>query len=215
MLKKSILSIFALGLLAVSGLAQAQNFCEGKNNGPVIPVADLDGNPRPYAVSCCPPSYRLQGIACSDMNNSHNQRDKNLDTLDVCTAVCRHVTNGNFLYPNRDMQRKPAVYQCDKTEIVDALYCKDSHRHGGGTNSDYADGCTVGCYNPRTKQRRVVYSADIATNPRPASVVTVNLPERVTGIACKDVVKETGSTNSDRADGCTFVKATYLPIVKR
>lgn len=181
--------VFVVALVFVSVTSYAQ-YCGGS----IQQVSDLSSNRRAYAVACCPDGYRVQGIACSDLPEEQ-------DMGDGCTTVCRSIKDGNRQEFSGDIQRNPAVYECDKTEVMAGIACKDTDKHGGGVNSDVADGCTVFCQNPKSKAVRRIRSDDIDGNRNAGYDVTVLLPRRVVGIACKD--KDSGT--SDRLDGCTII----------
>lgn len=186
---KKLLTVMAAALLLmVASSAQAQ-YCGGN----LVPNNDLGGNNRGWNVSCCPAGYRVQGVACADLPPDQ-------DLLDGCSAVCRSIAKGNIMQPAYDFQRTPTVYQCDKTEVLAGIMCKDRNFEGKG-DDDVSDGCTAVCQKPNTSNLRTVYSGDIAGTNRDPNQITVMLPTRVVGIACKDVNK--GS--SDRADSCTII----------
>lgn len=189
MLKKMLATVFVLGATLSSGAVLAQ-YCGGE----IEVVGDLVGNNRAWNISCCPEGYRVHGVACADLPPDQ-------DFGDGCTAVCRSTTAGNTMQPNADFQRVASVFQCQPSEVMVGIICKDAHGVGTGQNSDVADGCTPVCQNPTSKATRDVLNADIAGNPRSESRVMAYGSKRVVGIACQDLQK--GS--SDRLDGCTLI----------
>lgn len=201
MFKKIILSAAFCAAMALSA-SSAYSFCGGN----VVPDNDCDSNPRNFSTSCCPSGYRVQGVAYSDMSNS--------DYADAVSAVCRHIQKGNDMMPT-DFQRSPVVFMCEKQEVLAGIACKDMDKKSG-KNSDNLDGCTAICQRPGDSNLRMVYNNDIAGNSRSFVQHTVSLPERVVGIAYKDVNKERDANdydNSDRAD-CATISHKYQPIVQ-
>lgn len=193
-MKKWMISLAVLGLMAITGSASAQ-YC----GGTLVQDNDCSSNGRGYSASCCPSGYRVQGVAYNDMSGS--------DYVDAVSAVCRHVVKGNDMMPT-DFQTAPVVHVCQKTEVMKGIACKDMPKKSG-KNSDILDGCTAICYNPTTKNTRTIYSKDLAENGRPYVVHTVDLPNRIQGIMYKD--QDKGS--SDRAD-CATISYKHEPIVK-
>ncbi|MBF0104505.1 MAG: hypothetical protein HQM16_04165 [Deltaproteobacteria bacterium] len=194
MFKKTLLSLVVLGLVLAAGTASAQ-YC----NGTIVPDNDCDSGNRAYSTSCCPRGYRAQGVAYNDMAGS--------DEADAISPICRHVSKGNDMMPT-DFQTQPVQHLCDKTEVMSGIACKDMPKKGA--QADDLDGCTAICYNPKTKQERMLYSADLEGN-RSRQYVThkIDLPNRIFGIAYKD--RDRGS--SDVAD-CATIVYRYEPIVK-
>ena len=199
MIKKSILSmaVFALTALAAN---TSFGFCGG------TPVYNNDcaSNPRGYAVSCCPRGYRVQGVAYNDHAGS--------DYVDAVSAVCRHVVKGNDMMPT-DFQRPPVVFMCNKTEVMAGIAQKDMPKKGG-KNSDVLDGVTAICQTPGSKSLRMVYNRDLAGNGRSYVRTVTYLPNRIVGIAYKDISKNNVLTrgNSDRAD-CATVSYRHCPKI--
>jgi len=190
MAKYTFICLATLASLLIASVSYAQ-YCGGN----IQYSSDLTGNSRPWNVSCCPTGYRVQGIACADLPPKQ-------DFGDGCSAICRSISKGNIMQPANDFQRHPALYQCDKTEVLAGIVCRDSTGHGGGSQSDVADSCTAVCQKPGSKNLRVVYNNDFNTNAKSAqNRVVTYLPTRVVGIACKDQDKGT----SDRLDGCTII----------
>lgn len=188
MSKKFLLALTVLGLMSLAGSASAQ-YCGGS----IMYNNDLSGNGRGWNTSCCPDGYRVQGIACSDLPPDQ-------DLMDGCSAVCRSIEKGNIMQPANDFQRTPTVYQCEKQEVLAGIMCKDVNFTGKG-DDDVSDGCTAVCQKPNNSNLRQVYNGDIGGTNRDPNQLTVYLPTRVVGIACKDLAK--GS--SDRADSCTII----------
>ncbi|MCP5464975.1 MAG: hypothetical protein H7A33_08130 [Deltaproteobacteria bacterium] len=199
MFRKVIFSFLSVSLLLVGNFAQAQ-YC----GGTVVNDNDCGSNARPFAVSCCPDGYRVQGVAYNDLYKS--------DYADAVGPVCRHVVKGNDMLVV-DFQTSPVLHVCDKTENMVGIACKDMPKKGG-KNSDVLDGCTAICKNPKTNQTRLLYSADLAGNGRSYVKHMIDLPQRVVGMAYKDGDwKGAHVGGSDRAD-CATIVHKYLPIVK-
>lgn len=195
MLRKILVALVVLGSVALGSQAQAQ-YC----GGTLVQDNDCASNTdRSYSASCCPPGYRVQGVAYNDLQGS--------DYADAVSAVCRHVTKGNTMMPT-DFQTQPVVHMCEKTEILLGIAYKDMPK--GGKRSDILDGVTAICQNPTTKATRTLYSNDLAGNGRGYETRTISLPNRIVGIIYKDIGK---GTDSDRAD-CVTVSYKYQPIVK-
>lgn len=198
-MKYVILSLSVLAMLAMYAPAYADG---GPCQGTILSSSDLDGNnKRPWNFSCCQTGYRLHGLVCSDIAGK--------DDGDGCSAVCRSIKTGDIALAHSDHQGQRGTYQCDKTEVMVGIECRDSSKHGGGVNSDVADTCTPICENPKTGNLRTVPNHDMqSTGSRgtPNRVVRrLNSGERATGIACKDIANGT----SDRLDGCTIVTAPF------
>lgn len=190
-MKHMLVGLFVMSILLITGFAQAESFCGGT---PMF-NADISGNKRPWTVSCCPDGYRVQGIACADLPPAQ-------DLADGCSVVCRSIQKGNLMKVIGDFQRQPEQMVCHKTEVMAGIMCKDMAKHSKG-DDDVADSCTAVCQKPGSNTLRTIPRGDIDGNPREQQVYTTLLPQRVVGLACKDVDKGT----SDRMDGCT-------PIVK-
>lgn len=190
MFKKVLFSVALLAGFSMTGAASAQ-YC----GGTLVPDNDCGSNTkRPYSTVCCPRGYRAHGVAYNDMAGS--------DYADAVSPVCRHVTKGNDMYP-QDFQTPPVVHMCKKTEVMSGIACKDMPKKG--KNADNLDGCTAICFNPKTRQERMIYSKDLAENGRSYVRHTVSLPNRVFGIAYKDISKGRSGGSSDRADCATIV----------
>jgi len=188
-MKKFLATMAIMATFMVSSLVQAQSYCGGN----IVFNSDLSSNNRSWNTTCCPDGYRVQGIACSDLPNQ--------DLGDGCSAVCRSISKGNRMIANSDNQRTPDVKECNNSEVLAGIMCKDMAKNSKG-DDDVSDGCTAVCQKPGSTNLRVVHKDDIAGNPREQNQTTVLLPKRVVGIACKDVQKGT----SDRLDGCTIIE---------
>ncbi|EKD51279.1 MAG: hypothetical protein ACD_62C00293G0015 [uncultured bacterium] len=200
MFKKTLVTVVTLTTVLVAGHVYAQS-C----GGTIVSDNDCTSNNRPYAESCCPSGYRVQGVAYNDMNKS--------DYVDAVSAVCRHVVKGNDMMPT-DFQTAPVTHVCEKVEVMSGISCKDMPGKGSGHNSDILDGCTANCMNPTSKQTRMLYSADLAGNGRPYVTHTIDLPNRIVGVLYKDGDwKGDYVGGSDRAD-CATVSYKYQPIVQ-
>ncbi|MBF0105239.1 MAG: hypothetical protein HQM16_07920 [Deltaproteobacteria bacterium] len=189
MFKKTLVGFVVLGVVAFVGTAQAQ-YC----GGTIVSDNDCDSNTgRPYSTSCCPDGYRAQGVAYNDMAGS--------DEADAISPICRSITAGNDMMPT-DFQTTPVSHLCDNTEVMSGIACKDMPLQGA--QADYLDGCTAVCFNPTTKQTRTLHSEDLGGNTGRSYVThTVELPNRVFGIAYKD--SNNGTGKSDVADCATIV----------
>lgn len=180
---KRLITLASFGVFAFTAF-QANAFC----GGTVVYDNDCGSNARAFSVSCCPSGYRVQGVAYNDINKK--------DKADAVSAVCRSITKGNDMMPS-DFQTNPVVSMCDKTEVLAGIACKDMKK------SDALDGCTAICQKPGSKNLRMVYSNDLASNPRAYNKHTVFLPKRVVGIGYKDQTKGR-SMGSDEADCATI-----------
>lgn len=191
MLKKSIVVLATLSLISLAGNVLAQSAC----GGTMMANNDLSSNGRPWGISCCPDGYRVQGIACSDLPPDQ-------DLADGCSAVCRSISKGNIMMPANDFQRQPDPVMCPKQDVMAGIVCKDMNHNSKG-DDDVTDSCTPVCQHPGSTALTVMSKGDLNNNGREANQMTVMLPQRVVGIACKDINKGT----SDRLDSCS-------PIVK-
>lgn len=181
---KKILTVAAFVAMTAFGATNAFSFCGGS----VVYDNDCGSNPRGFSASCCPSGYRVQGVAYNDI--------KKKDHADAVSAICRSIAKGNDMMPS-DFQTHPVTFMCDKTEVLAGIACKDLPK------SDGLDGCTAICQKPGSKNLRMVYNNDLASNPRAYNRHTVYLPKRVVGIAYKDRTKGS-STGSDEADCATI-----------
>lgn len=190
MVKKILTTVAALAVIVSAGTVQA--FCGGQ----VAVSNDCAGNQEPYATSCCPQGYRVQGVAYSDL--------KGEDGLNGIQAYCRKYKGNETTIPNKDQLeggKGIVTIACESTEIMSALGCDDMQ------GKDKLDGCIIECYNPTTKASRWVNpNGDIGSNPR--AVSRIKLPNRIQGIGWK---KNHG--NTDQTD-CADVSYKYEPIVK-
>lgn len=175
----------AMGIISfgVSAVAQAD---ESMCGGTIQYTADCEGNTRAWHVNCCPSGYRVQGVAYTDVSNQ--------DHVDAVSSVCRSIKNGNDLMPS-DFSRTPKSYVCDKTEVMSGIYKKDVITNGGNRR-DTLDGVTAICEHPKTGAKRTLFNQDLDNSTREGTASEISLPQRVVGIAYKELDKG----ESDRAD---------------
>lgn len=186
MMRKIYIGLNIVAAMSVSSIVQAQ-YC----GGTIVSDNDCDSNRRSYSVTCCPDGYRAQGVAYNDMSGS--------DIADAISPICRHVVKGNDMMPT-DFQTPPTLHLCEKTEVMSGIACKDMPQDG--ERSDNLDGCTAICKNPSNGKVRMIFSKDLEENRSRQYVQhTIELPNRIFGIAYKDI----GKGSSDRGDCATIV----------
>lgn len=192
---KKLLIAAVVATMTLTASVDAFSIC----GGTVVPDNDCGSNQLAYSESCCPSGYRVQGVIYNDL--------KGQDNADAVGAVCRHVKKGNIkiasdFYNRGNKGRKsPVRFVCESTEVLAGIACKDLPK------KDALDGCTAVCQKPGGR-KRIMYNADLESNPRAYVHHTIDLPNRVAGIGYKEE-----KIHSDRAD-CANISYKYQPIVK-
>jgi len=141
------------------------NFSNASCGEIIQPDNDCDSNTSNYMSACCPVGYFAVGLSYTD--NEDTDLAKNISP--ICHKISDNLITG-YSDPNEGGINLPCDYTSSRHqgEVLVGIACKQLQKKSRKLVTrpgDLLDGCTAVCRDQETLKTRVIYLADLESNP--------------------------------------------------